>query len=158
MSWSLRVSNGDLVLGSGGLDTVSRQNKLVQDFRHYLLERLGSDPLYPTYGSTIDGGTALDGSFVESPIASTDWRFAQLQIESEIRRVAAAYQRTQLDRAKADRMRYNKSTLMASEILAAITKVEFAQQADALYVTIYIQTAADTAVVIDATLPPVLTT
>lgn len=132
------------------MDTVIRDGKLVQDFRHFLLTHLGSDPLYPWYGSSIDGSET-----VESPIATTDWAFAKVQIESEIRRCAAQYQRLQLERAKADRLRYNKSTLTAAEILAAITKVDFNQQADALYVKVFISTATDAEQIIDVTLPPV---
>lgn len=150
MSWSLKISNGDLVIGQGQLDTVIRDGKLVQDFRHFLLTRLGSDPLYPWYGSSIDGSDT-----VESPIATTDWAFARVQIESEIRRCAAQYQRLQFDRAKSDRLRYNKSTLTAAEILAAITDITFNQEADALTVKIFIVTATDSEHIIDVTLPPV---
>lgn len=132
------------------MDTVTRDGKLVQDFRHFLLTHLGSDPLYPWYGSSIDGSET-----VESPIATTDWAFAKVQIESEIRRCAAQYQRLQFERAKADRLRYNKSTLTAAEILAAITGIDFNQQADALYVKVFISTATDAEKIIDVTLPPV---
>lgn len=155
MTWSLKVQNGDLALGSGQLDTVIRDSKLAQDFRHFLLTHLGSDPAYPWYGSTIDGGNS-NGLEIASPVATTDWRFAQVQLESEIRRVAARYQRLQLERAKSDRLRYNKSTLTAGEILAAVTNIEFLQQEDKLQVKIHFSTATDVDTTVDITIPPVL--
>src|SRR4051812_881906 len=121
MSWSLKITNGDLSIGAGQMETVTRDAKLVQDFRHFLLTRLGSDVAYPWYGSNLD-----------DLVSTTDWRFAEVQIESEVRRIANRYQRLQLERAKADRLRYNKSTLTVGEILAAVTAVKFEQRADQL--------------------------
>jgi hypothetical protein len=140
MSWSLRVHNGDFVLGGGKLDVVTGPNKLVQDFRHYLLEHMGSDPLHPNYGSLIDGGMLSDGTVVDSPIGQTDWNMIALKLESEIRRIAAAYQNSQLQRAKNDRIYYGRSTLTANEILAAVSAIHFTQNADALIVEIVIET------------------
>lgn len=150
MSWSLKIRNGDLAIGAGQLDTVTRDAKLVQDFRHFLLTRLGSDPLYPWYGSSIDGSDTI-----ESPIATTDWAFAKVQIESEIRRVGAQYQRIQFERAKTDRIKYNKSSLTAGEILAAITRITFDQRDDALNVIVYFVTATDNEFSTEINLPPV---
>src|SRR5437868_3509816 len=115
MSWSLRVSNGDLVLEGGKLGTVTGSAKLLQDFRHYLLERMGDDPLHPSYGSLIDGGRLTNGQIVPSPIGGVNWKMITLELESEIRRIAAAYQNMQLQRAKNDSTYYGKSTLTAAE-------------------------------------------
>lgn len=150
MSWSLKISNGDLSINAGQLDTVTRDAKLVQDFRSFLLTELRSDPLYTWYGSSIDGSPG-----VPSPIATTDFSYAKVLIESEIRKTASIYQRLQLERAKSDRLRYNKSTLTAGEILAAVTNVQFSQQEDALNVTIFISTATDITLPIEISLPPV---
>lgn len=147
MSWSLKVRNGDLVIGAGRFDTVTRDAKLVQDFRHFLLEGLGHDPDYPWYGSSL-----------EDEIGEYDWRFAKVRLESEIRRIGSLYQRMQMERAKNDQQRYNKSTLTAGEVLAAIDDVLFYQSADVLRITVVLRTARDTTVAIDATLPAVVTT
>lgn len=144
MSWSLRVSNGDLVLQSGKLGIVSGQNKLVQDLRHFLLERMGSDPLHPDYGSLIDGGVTPAGRTVASPIGGTDWRFVALELEADIRRICALYQNGQVERARKDRQRYNRVTLTPAEILLAVTDVTFQQNMDTLNVTISLSTGAGT--------------
>jgi phage baseplate assembly protein W len=136
MSWSLRVSNGDFVLDGRSFGVVTNENKLVQDFRHYLLTHMGQDPAYPWYGSLIDGGIKPNGQYVESPIASTNWESVKLRIEAEVRRIANSYQQQQIDRAQADRARYNKSTLSLGEILAAVTDIRFQQTQDTLNVEI----------------------
>lgn len=136
MTWSLKVSNGELALDGGHLGTVAHEDKLLQDLRHFLLEKMGSDPMHPSYGSLIDGGRQPDGTIVDSPIGSYDFNSVALDIESDIRRIAAVYQRQQLERAKSDRLRYNKSTLTAGEILAEVTYITFEQRQDALEVSI----------------------
>jgi hypothetical protein len=157
MSWSLRVSNGDLVLGGTSFSTVTGEEKLVQDLRHYLLEQMGTDPMHPTYGSVIDGGTLPNGQIVESPIARIDWRNVTLEIEAEIRRIAAEYQRRQLERAKRDRHRYHKTTLSAGEILAEVRDITFTQDQDTLYVEVEIESGRSNPVLLDLTLPAPLT-
>lgn len=157
MSWSLRVSNGDLVLDGGHLGTTSGEGKLLQDLRHYLLEKMGSDPMYPWYGSLIDGGRMPNGRIVNSPIGGYDFRSIALDIETDIRRIAADYQRRQLERAKADRLRYNKTTLTAGEILAELTFVNFEQRQDALVVHIGVMTGNMSEKRLELHLDPVIT-
>lgn len=157
MSWSLRVSNGDLVLDGTKFGTVANENKLLQDFRHFILERMGTDLDHPWYGSLIDGGIKPNGQEVESIIAETNWSTIKLRIEADIRRIGTQYQRMQLERAKSDRNRYNRSTLSLGEILAAINEITFAQQADALYVNIFVQSGRGKDEVVELQLAPVLT-
>lgn len=157
MSWSLRVSNGDLALDGGKLGVVSGSNKLLQDLRHYILERMGTDPLHPSYGSLLDGGTRPNGQEVPSPLGRTDWNVVALEIESEIRRIAANYQSRQVERAKADRLYYGKSTLDQGEILAAVQAVRFKQSLDALNVYVVIETGDFQLRNLTITLDPVVT-
>lgn len=158
MTWSLRVSKGDFVLDGGKLGTVTASNKLLQDFRHYLLERMGTDPLHPAYGSLIDGGVRPNGQVVESPIGRTDWKQIVLELETEIRRIAAEYQRMQVEHAKSDRLYYGKSTLTQGEILAAIPSITFEQNMDALNVNITLETGDFQLAQITVPLDPVVTT
>lgn len=157
MTWSFRVSNGDLVLNSDGFATVTNENKLVQDFRHFLLTHMGSDSNNNWYGSVIDGGIQPSGHTIPSVIARTDWQYIKMDIESEIRRVATVYQNLQVERAKNDRQRYNKTTFTTGEVLVAINSVDFKQNADTLFVTINLATARSASVSIDIALPAVVT-
>lgn len=169
MSWSLQVKRsrdengrlkpgGDLVLTGASLSTVTNEQKLVQDLTHWILEHMGDDPLHPGYGSTLDGGITPDGRVVDSVIGKQNYGLIRMEIEAEIRRIATAYQRMQIDRATRDRSRYNKSTLTGGEILAAVTDIAFEQNADALKVTITIQSARNNAATINLALPAVITT
>jgi hypothetical protein len=165
MSWSLRVSNGndgtvagDLVLDGQHFGTVINEAKLVQDLRHFILSRMGDDALHPSYGSLLDGGVTPDGRVRESVIGQMNSRLMQLEIESEIRRIARVYQNMQVDRAKRDRARYNKSTLTGGEILAAVTNVSFKPVADSLTVIVTIQSARGGEANLNLDLAPVITT
>ena len=169
MSWSLEVRRtrdengylrpgGDLVLTGSSLSTVSNEQKLVQDLSHWLLEHMGQDPLHPSYGSIIDGGVDASGKPIDSVIGKTNIRLVRMEIEAEIRRVAAAYQRMQVDRATRDRNRYNKSTLTGGEILAAVTVINFTQNADSLWVNVVIKSARNTEATLNLQLPAVITT
>lgn len=169
MSWSLQVRRtrdengrlvpgGDLVLNGTSMSTVTNEQKLVQDLSHWILERMGHDPLHPNYGSLLDGGVDQTGKEIESVIGKGNYGLIRMEIEAEIRRIAAAYQRMQIDRATRDRNRYNKSTLTSGEILAAVTSITFAQNADALTVRVTIQSARSNQATLNLALPPVITT
>src|ERR1051325_1057251 len=109
MSWSLQVSYGDFPVSGNSLGIVAGANKLGQDLRHWVLEKMGTDPLHLDYGSLIDGGRTSDGVEQESIIGHVNDRNARVLIESELRRIIQAYQRQQIARAKADRLVYNKT-------------------------------------------------
>ena len=158
MTWSLHVTRGDLALTGGHLTTVSNEAKLIQDLRHYLLERMGTDDLHPQYGSLIDGGTLPSGRNVPSPIGGWDWDAITTDIEVDIRRITAAYQRMQLSRAKSDRLRYNKTSLTAGEILAELSFVNFEQQLDKLHVHIGVVSGTGQELNVVLKLDPVITT
>jgi hypothetical protein len=142
MSWSLQLRNGDLVVGGASLGIVSDQSKLTQDLRCAILERMGTDPDHPWFGSLIDGGR-LNGVEQESLIATTDWNLAVLTIESEIRRIVDQYQKAQIVRTEQDRTLYGKPTLTPGEILMGISNIEFFQAQDNLLCRVTLITGAD---------------
>ncbi len=53
MSFDLKITNGDLVIKSGQLQTVVDSEKLIQDILKMSLTTAGSNPLHPWYGSFI---------------------------------------------------------------------------------------------------------
>lgn len=143
MSWSLAIVNGDISLGGpGGYATVSGQDKLIQDLRNWLLEPRGTDPIHPDYGAMLDGGTLPDGTQVDPVIGDLITAESLLDIESEVRRVLAAYQQQQLDRITREAALYNgKNTFSAGEILSAVIAVNLQQVGDTVFVQCVIQTA-----------------
>jgi len=142
VSWSLQLRNGDLTIGGATLGQTTGKAKLVQDLRCALLERMGSDPLHPWFGSLLDGGR-LNGQEQPSVIATDDWSRATLAVEAEIRRVAEQYQRSQILRLENDRLTYGKPTLSPDELLMSVGDIDFFQSQDALLVPVTLITAND---------------
>lgn len=140
MSWSLQLQHGDFAVSSRALGTVTNFNKLTQDLRCALLQRMGTDPLHSDYGSLIDGGTLPDGTAVPSLITQTPQAVAA-SLQGELQRVAQYYQNQQLNRAKDDRITYNRVSLTPGEVLLSIADIEMSQIEDTLQVTITLQTA-----------------
>lgn len=143
MSWSLQLRNGDLTIGGASLGVVTNQAKLVQDLRCAILERMGTDPDHPWFGSLIDGGR-LNGVEQPSLIATTNWNVAALTIEAEIRRIVGQYQTQQINRSQADRTSYGKPTLTPEELLMNVANIEFFQAQDNLLCRVTLVTGAGT--------------
>lgn len=79
MSFDLQVINGDLVINSGALVTVTGEAKLIQDLLKIALTTAGANTLQPWYGSLIS--QTLIGSYLSSDIVSS---VAQSQLQNAI--------------------------------------------------------------------------
>jgi phage baseplate assembly protein W len=53
MSFDLKIINGDLSIKNGALEQVIDSEKLVQDILKICLTPVGSNPLFPWYGSLL---------------------------------------------------------------------------------------------------------
>ncbi len=72
MSFDIRVTSGDLELGSNGdAATVVNSDKLAQDVIKVLNTPIGSSPLNPTYGSTLTVAQLGQVIDVEAVISQT---------------------------------------------------------------------------------------
>jgi hypothetical protein len=142
MSWSLQLRAGDLVIGGASFGTVTGQNKLVQDLRCAILERMGTDEDHPWFGSLIDGGR-LNGVEQPSIIATDNWSVAVLAVESEIRRLVDQYRKQQIARVERDRNAYGRTTLTPSELLMGVSNIQFFQAQDNLLCRVTLVTGAD---------------
>lgn len=140
MSWSLELRNGDLTVDRGQLGATTGIQKLAQDLRCHLLERMGADRHHPGFGSVLDGGTREDGVEIESIIGEADEGLILSFIEGEVARIVREYQGKQLDRALTDRLRYNKTTLSDDEVLEA-AEVTLKQMEDAMIVHIELRSS-----------------
>jgi hypothetical protein len=143
MTWSLRINNGDFVVTSAHLGTVTAQQKLLQDFRCAILEQMGTDNLHPDYGSLIDGGINSSGEVVSGVIGNINIDEVTMIVESEISRIARYIQRAQLARAKSDKLTYGRATLVPQEVLLSLNGITFEQREDLLNVTIFLTAAND---------------
>lgn len=145
------------MLAGSSLATVTGSNKLTQDLRCHLLEHMGTDPYNPGYGSLIDGGVNAVGQVVDSPIGSNNWDLVQHNLSIEIRRIIAVYQAAQVERAKTDRLRYNKNTLTTDEMLIGVGAIEYVRNQDQLTVNITLTIGNGATQQIALNLPGVLT-
>jgi hypothetical protein len=144
MTWSLALKNGDLSLSSSnGLDVVSNEEKLVQDLRCNLLEKMGNDDMHPDFGSLLNGGTMPNGTQHNGYIGERDDDTTILSIQSEVTRVVNNYQERTLSRAKTDKLSYGKATLTHGEVLYDLNDVTVQKSLDKVNVMINFTSAAN---------------
>lgn len=139
------------MIGGASLGIVTQQQKLVQDLRCAVLERMGTDQDHPWFGSLIDGGR-LNGVDQESLIGTDNWDTAVLEVESEIRRIVDQYQKQQILRSEQDRTTYGKPTLTPGEILMGLGDIQFFQAQDNLLCRVTLVTGADSDIQINVPL------
>lgn len=154
MSWSLKIRGGDLDISGATMAAVSGSDKLIQDFRCWLLEHMGDDEANPWYGSLIDGGR-LNGVEHQGIMGTDDWRFATTSVDAEIRRIADLYQKQQIRRSQDDRLTYGKATIDPNEVLLGIASINFFEVQDNLLVRVTILTGTNSQVPLNLSLGPV---
>jgi hypothetical protein len=152
MTWSLKLQNGDLALGGKGFQKATDDEKLIQDLRCHLLQKMGENDLHPTFGSLLDGGVMPDGQLKQSLIGMNDQNLAASLIQIEIQRILSNYQDAQLARAKQDKIHYGKATLTKKEVLFAINSIQVTANMDNLYVLISLTTGTSGAKILEMTL------
>jgi septum formation topological specificity factor MinE len=128
MSYSLRIDSGDLVVGNNrALESVTGKEKLFQDLKLWILERIGTDPATPLYGSTLDGGQ-INGQQIPSLIGQIANAETLNAVKSEILDLLQKYQQSQLAKMKRELIEYNgRHTLSGDEVLYRINSVSLTQ-------------------------------
>ena len=132
MTWSLKLTNGDIGITGNSYSTVTGPEKLVQDLRCWILEPQGNDVMHPDYGSMItEGGITADGSEIPSALGGTFSAEDLMRIEAEVRRVVGYYQALQKDRLRKEAVLYGgKNTFSAGEICLGIQNITILQSLD----------------------------
>lgn len=141
MSWSLQLRHGDFALSSASYGTVTSKAKLVQDLRCHILERMGTDPSHPGYGSLLDGGVTPEGEVVNGVIGENRSRLVETQVQADLLRIVREHQAKQLARAKQDKLTTGRPTQVPGEILYSLDGIDVYQELDVLFVTLRIRTA-----------------
>jgi hypothetical protein len=153
MTWSLAIQNGDLALSGSDYTIVTGEDKLIQDLTCYILERLGTDPNHPDYGSILNGGVDGSGTVIPSMIGVNNNTIAQSRVQGELQRILLAYQNMQLARAKSDIALYGKTTFSRGEVLLSVDSFTMQSTLDTLSVIIGITTGNNTSVTLNIPLP-----
>lgn len=120
MSYSLAVSDGDLVQNGSQLSLVFGVDKLRQDIQLWLTERHGGDRFHVNMGSILQDFIGL--------VANESSR---VEVQSEVLRVLEGYQQLQLKKFKDA-----PQSLSASELLVSVDKIITAIKYDTVNVTI----------------------
>lgn len=128
MSFSLKITNGDLDLSSNTMGVVQGVDKLTQDLSLWLREQYGIDRFHPDYGSALDG-------FIGGTISIA----TQHEIQVEVLRILSIYQQVQTIA-----LQKNPSKFALDEILSTVTSVDCQAGYDSVYVTVRFVTALGT--------------
>jgi len=140
MSKSLKIVNGDLAIEEGrSFATVTAGVKLSQDLKLWVLERIGTDPATPNYGSRLDGGT-IDGREVESFIGQIGTPERLSEIRAEVNTLLSMYQRTQMEKMRRDTLLMGAHTLHPSEVLHRVERIETTMVGTTVFVRVWYQT------------------
>lgn len=127
---SLRIQNGDVVLGAGNRAAfVTGKDKLIQDLKLWLMEPLGIGWLTPNFGSTL---SELIGEGTADELAD--------DIADEIRRILGLYQQWQIQRISEARTGGTLGYFAKSEILDTVESVETVADGDSVRARITITT------------------
>jgi len=139
--YGLKVAEGDLaVRGDGNISEVRGAERLRQELSHWLLEPVGTDTLYPRFGSMLDGmvGSPMLPEYIS-------------EVRTEVGRVVTNYVEYQKRMMNADRERGAALFLENwpdDEIVDTVDGIAVENVADRLLVTVKLTTVAGTRVAV----------
>jgi hypothetical protein len=146
MSKSFAIVNGDLVIDAGrSFGIVSGRDKLLQDLRLWVLEKLGIDPATPTYGNRLEGSANEQNysGFVGALMTTDNLHSIRNIVIDMLQR----YQSMQFEKIRGETLRYvGKNTLDEEEILQSIDSVEVINFATTALVQVVITTLGGTGI------------
>lgn len=147
MSKSFAIKNGDLQVGIGrAYNILSGKDKLLQDLRLWVTERVGTDPLLSTYGSTLDGGI-IDGQVQESYIGTVATQAALSEIRIAVLSLIQQYQQMQFAKMQDEALLYDgNNTLDQGEVIDTIDSIQVVQLTTTILVQVVISTLAGSSI------------
>lgn len=126
-----RLQGGDLVLGSGGFQTVTGPARIIQGLRAALGEPLGIDRFHPGWGSLVD-------QFVGQPLDEG----TLFDLKQEVYRVVGNYIAVQEQKIVRDANQPGPSRYSRSDAVASVSDVTVTARNDSATILITIVTAA----------------
>jgi hypothetical protein len=144
MSKSFALTNGDLSIGEGrSFQIVKGREKLGQDLRLWVLERIGTDPSTPDFGSTLDGGK-VNGQPVQSFIGQMISPTTLAAIRQDITNLVTRYQALQYSKIRTETTRYlGSTTIDQDEAIASINSIDVRASGTTVIVQINLTTVAN---------------
>ena len=137
---SFALQNGDLVLGQGGLLTVTGPSKVRQDLSIAMREPLGCDRFHPNWGSVLP-------NYIGEPITGQ----IEALVKAEVYRLVRNYMAVKANEMQTEYLRGNRASFSADEIVINISGVDVVRRMDRLYVRVSLQTSGGSNVTLVAT-------
>lgn len=137
---SLALTGGDLLIGSGGLQTVTGAAKIRQDIALALGESYGTDPYEPGWGSVLP---QYIGEQITQDVPNL--------IQAEVNRILQQYINNQQAQLKAASTNNQTTTLTSSDIIRTVNSVDVAALYDTITVVISLTTMAGQSMVVSRT-------
>lgn len=121
---TLAMSNGDLVVGATGHQTISGVPKIRQEIALALGEDYGADRFHPELGSVL-------GEFIGQPLdEETD-----MLVRAEVGRVVQQYIAVQQREVLRDHLAQRRSRFDASDVVTGITDIQASVDFDTVRVS-----------------------
>lgn len=144
MSKSFLVVSGDLVTAGRSFETVRGTAKLLQDLKHRIIERIGTDPATPEFGSRFESDTYIGESYTKE---------LEMEARAEIISLIQDYQQEQLAKIKAEIVRYSGDhTLDPNEVIDTINSIESVSIGTTILLRISLTTLSGQSVRVDVPL------
>lgn len=133
--YTFKIANGDLAMrGDGNITQLSGPQRIEQELACWILEPLGTDKLYPGFGSKL-------GDYVGSP-ALNDYL---IEIRAEVVRVVnnyIEYQKKQIERYRSGTIGDFVNAWNDDDIIRTVNSIDVKTVADTVSVTVTLTTVA----------------
>ena len=139
--YGIKVVAGDIALnGDGNVKKVSGAERVKQELSHWLMEPLGTDPIYVNFGSTLWDSV---GGIASSEHISN--------VREEVSRVVSnyvAYQRRQIKEDMAMGQERFMRNWDVGDIVESVNEIDVKAVADTVYITVKLTLANGTGVTV----------
>ena len=140
MTWSLKISNGDLAKGyDNNLEVVRGSEKVVQDLICWIREPIGTDPVNPDVGSFIQNGIEGETYLVNNNMVVMPNDYSQMVI-SEISRLIQYYQVVQNTKLEQEIAQFGRVVTFDEDEIIYKFDINYIENFDTLYVAVNLQT------------------
>lgn len=133
MSKSFAIVGGDLSVSARSFATVRGKEKLMQDLRSWLLERIGTDPATPSFGSSLNEEDNFLGNILSQRRV--------FDVRNEVTNLLTRYQQLQLTKMQADSLDFEGKTVLDNdEMIEEISSVEVTSSGTLILVRVLLST------------------
>jgi len=140
MTWSLKISNGDLAKGyDNNLEVVRGSEKVVQDLMCWIRHPVGTDPMNPDLGSLIEYGEQGKTYMINKEMVVLPEEYEDLVV-SEINRLIRYYQSYQGMRIEQEINQFGRIVTYDQDEIINNFNIDYIKNYDTLYISVNLET------------------